>query len=47
VKDREGRKIVTVGTLSAEGELIAEGEGLFILPGRHVFESELGAKEIK
>jgi acyl-coenzyme A thioesterase PaaI-like protein len=46
VKDREGRKVVTVGTLLADGELIAEGEGLFILPRRHVFESELAGKEI-
>jgi acyl-coenzyme A thioesterase PaaI-like protein len=42
VRSREGRKVVTIGTLSADGELIAEGEGLFILPGRHLFEKELG-----
>lgn len=42
VTSREGRKVVTAGTLSADGELIAEGEGLFILPGSHVFDRELG-----
>jgi acyl-coenzyme A thioesterase PaaI-like protein len=38
VRAAEGRKITTAGTLHAGDELVAEAEGLFILPGKTVFE---------
>lgn len=38
VREAEGRKITTAGTLHAGDELVAEGEGLFLLPGKTVFD---------
>lgn len=32
VRDRSGRKIVTVGALRVDGETLAEAEGIFVLP---------------